>query len=526
MSATSHKKTSDPQNGGLTPVVTAVTAAAPKLLLGFVAETVGPGQPVKIRLAGAGYFEEQPADIERANELMKCLVDEARRFGISLPERFCFNGGQVFYRNGRVEELRLAGSTITAGPDQAGRFTIQAWNGAESPRLTPDTEGFLTLDAADRGRTHLSLIVIPHPPRSGEIVVSVLWNLRDNSTFLPVQSEAGEEIIPLPRQRLRLGTGPASRKLQHWPDTWKHNSIKENLLRHSTRSTSYCVRLKTPTGSLGFQAELPLEFKDKPEYAVLAALQHVLPNWHALKVIDVCHALALDDPKKDGGFWFHPARFDHILGLRGQEQGGRQYAKHSGRLRLARYTTWLSERHIEIYERVHRGDGKGWRTAEAPLWSGPLLMRDPEGKREKQRVWLRGHPTRGRPAIAERMRVSPLTFTEASRWNIELQNEAERLFQLRDAAAYKLGRYLFIRARMDLTRSLVIRESPDRLETYAGVPWHEALRVLPLLTGVGIEAREEAGELVATIHPSAVQLPRRPRLTLPAPKRKIHQQQG
>lgn len=321
------------------------------------------------------------------------------------------------------------------------------------------------------------------------------------------------EILHLAAEAERgyaFATGRIMRQLgQDVPTTWTHEAIKALTLtdpNEPKRDRRWIVRL---VGGTAFQPELPtFNGYDPDEGTLIAALQHELPQWHTLKIIDACHSLALDDPAKDGGFWYHPARLMDLMGLRGREEGGKRYTTTAAKKRFQKRLDSLMRLQVEVsaVTITHR-PGKGNRKSVRTYGKMHLLSIDRAAG--TKRITLHSSE-RGRPATAVRMKVAALTWKEA-RHHIRLTGTARKFYALQDGAAYKLARYLLIRSRW--LDSLELTESLENVAHHAGVEESEIRDALPYLKPLGIAARLDKAELLtAKIPAGAVDL-RRPQLT-------------
>jgi len=96
--------------------------------------------------------------------------------GYTIPDTLLFRAGLVFYHEGRVSEVRLAG-LVSGRPDTAGQLTFTRWSTPISPTVTEGSQGELVLHAAGHGRSHFSALV-PARTMTSPKLVACLWDLR------------------------------------------------------------------------------------------------------------------------------------------------------------------------------------------------------------------------------------------------------------------------------------------------------------------------------------------------------------
>lgn len=186
---------------------------AQKPITGLALADAKPGEPVDVATAGTlrlPYSGDQPSSGHNIRTITTC----AKALGIEPPGGFgffLFSEGQVFYRDQRLEEVRLAGAfpvtpvaDAAPDPDNPDRRTVRVdkdsheliwWTTPVPPSLTLDETGErLVLAPEDEGRTHLSAKAVPG---DGEGAVDVLffWDLTANnprSDLVPAGAEPAE----------------------------------------------------------------------------------------------------------------------------------------------------------------------------------------------------------------------------------------------------------------------------------------------------------------------------------------------
>lgn len=232
---------------------------AHKPLVGLTLEDAAEGADVRVGIAGSIAFD-YPGTDGACNNNIGVILTCATALGIKPPsDQFLFSGGQVFYRDGKLEEVRLAGvvtvtdyplGDLTATPVDGGdparaedaRFTGQLrWSTDPPPRLdfNPEDESF-RLRADDEGRTHLSAVVVegkhdPDKPDELRLVAVFLWDLRGNQPEnlrgalqegAPEQDAPTEEATEPRRRRDVMGLVPSPRQvLDSWAKAGFHRGL-------------------------------------------------------------------------------------------------------------------------------------------------------------------------------------------------------------------------------------------------------------------------------------------------------------
>ena len=82
------------------------------------------------RIAGSAHWPFEPESV--AHTVVDELLYIAQAQGYVIPETLLFRAGQVFYQEGQVSEVRLAG-LIPGLPDTAGQMTFTRWSTPLSP---------------------------------------------------------------------------------------------------------------------------------------------------------------------------------------------------------------------------------------------------------------------------------------------------------------------------------------------------------------------------------------------------------
>src|SRR5438045_3861842 len=83
-----------------------------------------------------------------AQTILSALQHAPPTLGYIVPEAFCVQAGQLFYHNGCLEEVRLAGVCPDATPDES-LWRNPPWSTPTPPRLQTGPDATLQLDPAD-----------------------------------------------------------------------------------------------------------------------------------------------------------------------------------------------------------------------------------------------------------------------------------------------------------------------------------------------------------------------------------------
>ena len=130
------------------------------------------------RIAGSAQW---PCEAESVGHtVVNELLHIAQSQGYAIPDTLLFRAGQVFYHEGRVGEVRLAG-LVPGRPDTAGQLTFTPWSTPISPTVTEGPQGEPVLHAADHGRSHFSALVVPARTANSQILIACQWDLRERT---------------------------------------------------------------------------------------------------------------------------------------------------------------------------------------------------------------------------------------------------------------------------------------------------------------------------------------------------------
>lgn len=257
----------------------------------------------------------------------------------------------------------------------------------------------------------------------------------------------GDEILRAFPDFLPLGTGHGARTLARTLRSYKPEEIAGRVYK------GYEVEILDPEGKVYFHPLLPGMEPDADAGSIQQAIVSVMPDAYALKILDLCAALALLDPTKGGKFWWHDNKATLAFGLAGRKDSTRGGACSMERKRYAERFELLVSTRVRI---THKLRGKARQVIEGPL----LLKYDgPEGVTRANKTGRRGRPT-----VEHRYEVNEFLFAEAKRFNVAVPRE---LFALPPGPVYKLARYCFVRCKMH--RKGTPCEDLERVAHYAGL---------------------------------------------------------
>ncbi len=208
----------------------------PTPIIGFSLGGTKVGEPATVVTAGAMHL---PFDSTQAWGAMGIVVNAAQATGSEIPDKFMFSAGEIFYKDKKVEEIRLSG-LIAGEPLEDGKVPIiSQWNTPTLPKATFDDEGSLILSPEDQGRTFLVI-------RAGSTDLRLVWDLRGNADDADkaVKRRAKKQIpAKLPQQTfmearnpaIAIADGPFGRR-------WEEVS-GETALRHAIPGASIQTKL-------------------------------------------------------------------------------------------------------------------------------------------------------------------------------------------------------------------------------------------------------------------------------------------
>ncbi|MBA2734559.1 MAG: hypothetical protein H0U54_16990 [Acidobacteria bacterium] len=92
---------------------------------------------------------------ERSEPIRSVLIRSAYLFHQSIPEVFELRAAQVFYKDQKIEEVRLA-THYPSDPEEIESAEWRKWTTSTPPRFRVRPEGTIILPPEDEGRTHLT----------------------------------------------------------------------------------------------------------------------------------------------------------------------------------------------------------------------------------------------------------------------------------------------------------------------------------------------------------------------------------
>ena len=131
-----------------------------------------------------------------AQAILDTLLYTAQMLGCAVPETLRIQAGQLFYHNGRLEEVRLRGTC----PDQRPGEILcleTSWSTPTPPCLQLDSDTTLQLDPAEARRPHLSALVVTDETAPHGFMMICTWAFSD-----AVRNGTSYETLPatLPKQ--------------------------------------------------------------------------------------------------------------------------------------------------------------------------------------------------------------------------------------------------------------------------------------------------------------------------------------
>ncbi len=120
--------------------------------------------------------------------LLRLLVQAAQALGHDVPDTLEVRAGQLFYRDGHLDEVRLAGVLPGRG-DPASPALSTAWRTPIPPTLQEGPAGMVLLHPADAVRPYYAVLVVREATGPQPVTVACAWNLPPemlSSAALPV----------------------------------------------------------------------------------------------------------------------------------------------------------------------------------------------------------------------------------------------------------------------------------------------------------------------------------------------------
>ena len=136
------------------------------------------------------------APVGPAQATLDVFRHAAETLGYVVPETLCVQAGQLFYHNGRLEEVRLAGVCAEARPGEH-LWWETPWSTPTPPRLQTGPDTMLRLDPAETGRSHFAALVVADEGAPHGFLVTCTWAFRE-----AVRDGTPREPLPamLPKQ--------------------------------------------------------------------------------------------------------------------------------------------------------------------------------------------------------------------------------------------------------------------------------------------------------------------------------------
>ena len=136
------------------------------------------------------------APVGPAQATLDVFRHAAETLGYVVPETLCVQAGQLFYHNGRLEEVRLAGVCADARPGER-LWRETPWSTPTPPRLQTGPDTMLRLDPAETSRSHFAALVVTDEGAPHGFLVTCTWAFRET-----VRDGTPREPLPamLPKQ--------------------------------------------------------------------------------------------------------------------------------------------------------------------------------------------------------------------------------------------------------------------------------------------------------------------------------------
>jgi len=101
---------------------------------------------------------------ERFRAVPLLSINSARLLGHEVPDALIVYSGEVFYKNGLLDEVRLFGFYIVKESDPAGGTHLRKWATPKEPTFSLVDGKGLELHASDKGRAHIAYSEEPGGP--------------------------------------------------------------------------------------------------------------------------------------------------------------------------------------------------------------------------------------------------------------------------------------------------------------------------------------------------------------------------
>jgi hypothetical protein len=248
---------------------------------------------------------------EAARSNMQMIINEARNLGVEIPEIAVFMAGQVFYKKGKVEEVRLALAIPTDGHEGQLEGDAQSWHSWTTP-VPPQLdyqEGQLHWNSNDAKRCHLSAIAAPNEANPNTPNLMLLFDLRDNIPHALPQRTQG--ATPLPQTLRFTCDNIHGATIQAWgcAREWQPDPAEKYFRGFKQERKNLKIEVYLPNGD---KAESLWEFLKKSgaatvkaHYALWARYYEQAPDGLALQYVfvninDFCRDLNYAKAKNGG----------------------------------------------------------------------------------------------------------------------------------------------------------------------------------------------------------------------------------
>lgn len=131
-----------------------------------------------------------------AQAYLSMMLHAAHAMGYDVPDDVLVSAGQLFYRQGRLEEVHIAGVRPDE-PDVTSPLRATPWSTPTPPRVQEGPDGNILLEPRDRSRAHLAALVMRDETAPHGLIVAFVWDLTE--TTAPSTCPPPPRIV-LPKQ--------------------------------------------------------------------------------------------------------------------------------------------------------------------------------------------------------------------------------------------------------------------------------------------------------------------------------------
>ena len=189
-----------------------------------------------------------------AQTLLRLLVQAAQALGHDVPDTLVVRAGQLFYREGHLDEVRLAG-VLPGSPDTGNPPPGTAWRTPTPPTLQEGPEGTVLLHPVDAVRPHYAVLVMRDTAGLHDFTVACVWHLppamvpTGGLPMPPVPLWPKQPAIPtaFPEDRGRLPNNPliaaglaalwkGGPKARHVQTGWQESPAGGPIYQHTGRT--------------------------------------------------------------------------------------------------------------------------------------------------------------------------------------------------------------------------------------------------------------------------------------------------